>query len=184
MQKRIIHKRSGKIKMNKNYINDIKISSIKKFEQDFGESKINENVAVILISSYDNILEKEFDNARIVKFIFDDITDINDNSFNLFYAKKIHEFIDNTVHNCNELYVCCDSGESRSSAIVAATYRYLKKSDKKVWDDYKFHPNKLVYKLMCDEYNLNCSKLRLEYNYWINKRALKKKINSARKSKK
>jgi len=36
-------------------------------------------------------------------------------------ANKIHDFIDSVLNDYEQLYICCDSGESRSAAIAAAT---------------------------------------------------------------
>ena len=79
------------------------------------------------------------------------------------------------------MYVCCDSGVSRSSAIAAAILRKYNEDENIVWKDYNFKPNLFVYKTLCDEFNLNNNVLRLKHKENINKRVLKKKIMQSRK---
>jgi len=69
----------------------------------------------------------------------------------------IKDFIDSVLNDYEQLYICCDSGESRSAAIAAATYMNLGFSDKSIWKNCKYHPNKLVYKVMCMEYGIKIS---------------------------
>ena len=84
-------------------------------------------------------------------------------------SKKIKENADK-----NDIYICCDSGESRSIAIAAAVMRLYNRSDKIIWNNPHFHPNLLVYELMCKSMQLSCSKLRLWYNKKVSDYALKK----------
>lgn len=84
-------------------------------------------------------------------------------------SEKIKENTDKT-----DIYICCDSGESRSTAIAAALMRFYNQSDKKIWDNSHFHPNLFVYELMCKSMRLSCSKLRLWYNKKVSDYALKK----------
>ena len=85
--------------------------------------------------------------------------------------KKIKENADK-----NNIYICCDSGESRSMAIAAAVMRFYNRSDKIIWNNPHFHPNLLVYELMCKSMRLSCSKLRLLYNKKVSDYALKKAL--------
>ena len=84
-------------------------------------------------------------------------------------SEKIKESADKA-----DIYICCDSGESRSTAIAAALMRLYNQSDKIIWNNPHFHPNLLVYELMCKSMRLNCSKLRLWYNKKVSDYALKK----------
>ena len=49
-----------------------------------------------------------------------------------------------------DVFVCCDSGESRSPAVAAALMRSQGQSDLEIWDCPDYHPNVLVYKLVCE----------------------------------
>lgn len=163
---------------------NIKILSIKEFSLMVQENDKLDKTAAILISSYDDILKKLFCNVNAIKVVFEDTIILGERSFNLRLAKKIHNFVDDIFSDCEYLYICCDSGQSRSAAIAAAMYRYLGLKDKNIWKDYKYHPNKLVYKYMCREYGIRVSNLRIKYYCWLNNISLKNKIKSARKYKK
>lgn len=81
-----------------------------------------------------------------------------------------------------KLYICCDSGVSRSSAIAAAILRKFKENENLIWKNYNYQPNILVYKTLCDEFNLVNNAIVLRHKENINKKALKRKIAEARKA--
>lgn len=95
-------------------------------------------------------------------------------------AKKIHDFINTIDFNKYKLYICCDSGESRSATVACAILRKYKENENMIWKDYNYHPNILVYDILCKEFGLRNSKLRLKYKKYINKKALRDKINKSR----
>ena len=118
------------------------------------------NSFAILCSSY----EVRQLRCPSITLIFDDTTNKHHSgrfTKNMAYiiSEKIRENTDK-----KELYICCDSGESRSTAIAAAVMRFYNQSDKIIWKNPHFHPNLLVYELMCWSMQLNCSKLRLWYS--------------------
>lgn len=84
----------------------------------------------------------------------------------------IKEFLEKES-DFGRIYVCCDSGESRSTAIM----RYYGKSDKEIWTNYHYHPNLLVYKAQLYAFGIKVSKLWLRYLKYINNEALKRAIN-------
>lgn len=45
------------------------------------------------------------------------------------------------------IYFCCDSGESRSTALAAAWMHYSEQDEMRIWKNIKYHPNELVYYL-------------------------------------
>lgn len=128
---------------------DIEVLPIKNLYNVLQHSNTTNKCAIIM-SSYD-INEEKLNGIQNIYLQFDDIKDKNKNSFNENMAQQIHKFIDKNA-NYEKIYICCDSGESRSSAIAAATYKYLGTSDKIIWKNYHYHPNELVYKIMCNEY--------------------------------
>lgn len=138
-----------------------------------------DNCAVIMCSSYP-IDEKKVSGIKNKLFLeFDDIT--NTNSSTVFRTKDaltIKSFIDGLDDNIKVLYICCDSGESRSAALSAAIMRYLKMSDKSIWNNPYYHPNPLVYKIQCKAFGLFAPKIYVSQKVKKNKRALKKKINN------
>ena len=159
---------------------DIIVSSIKKAKLDLEKVNIN-NIKAIIISSYNNDIEKiPVENKLVLNF--DDITYTSLSSFSFSIAKKIHDFIDEINDKKYNLYICCDSGESRSSAIAACILRKNGEDENKIWKDYNYHPNILVYDILCKEFGLYNTKLRLKYKKYINDSALRKKIRKQRNS--
>ncbi len=155
------------------------ISSIKKAKLDLKKININ-NIKAIIISSYNNDIEIiPIENKLVLNF--DDITEISSSSFSPLIAKKIHSFIDKLDVKKDKLYICCDSGESRSPAIAACILRKNGENENQIWRNYNYHPNILVYKILCKEFGLHNTNLRLKYKKYINDFALKKKIKSSKK---
>lgn len=70
------------------------------------------------------------------------------------HAAIILEFFLSTPENA-DVFICCDSGESRSAAIAAALKRYQGESDGDIWNSKEYHPNMLVYGICCDVFGFN-----------------------------
>ena len=157
---------------------DVRVSSIKRAKEDLKEKNTN-NIKAIIVSSFDNDIDC-IDSINKLVLHFEDITTLNNQSFNKALAKKINEFVKEIDFEKYKLYVCCDSGVSRSSAIVAAILRKHKKNEKIIWTDYNYKPNVLVYKILCEEFGLKNSKIRIKYLEYINNKALKTEINKSR----
>ena len=157
---------------------EVKVESIKRLKYDINQIN-KDNIKVIISTSNRGDIESINDENKLI-LDYDDITNNNARAFNSSFAKRINNFVKEVDFSKQKLYICCDSGVSRSSAIAAAILRKYDQDENVIWKDYNYHPNLLVYKVMCDEFNLTNSKLRLYYKEKINKNALKKKIKSAR----
>lgn len=66
-------------------------------------------------------------------------------AFTSTHAAIILEFFLSTPTNA-DIFICCDSGESRSAAIASALKRYQGESESEIWNSKEYHPNTLVYK--------------------------------------
>ncbi len=96
------------------------------------------------------------------------------------HAEQIVTFL--SKENANEdLFVCCDSGESRSSAIAAAIQLAVGHDDRYIWDCVDYHPNQLVFEALCQKLGVNISKQAIKSRKEINNSALEKAILSGRK---
>lgn len=49
-----------------------------------------------------------------------------------------------------DVFVCCDSGESRSPALAAALLMFQGCNDSNIWKDSTYRPNRLVYNIACE----------------------------------
>ena len=160
---------------------ELNVSSIKKAREELKMSN-TQNVKIIIASSYEGNIENVEETNKLVLH-FDDVTTAGKNSFNKDIAGKINNFVKNIDFNKDKLYICCDSGVSRSSAIAAAILRKYKKNENVIWKNYNYQPNILVYKTLCDEFNLVNNAIVLKHKENINKKALKRKIAEARREK-
>jgi predicted protein tyrosine phosphatase len=158
---------------------DVKISSIKNAQTEF-KNIDTDNIKVIIASSYEKNIESIKDENKLVLY-FDDITTAGKNSFNRSIANKINTFVEKVDFSKDKLYICCDSGVSRSSAIAAAILRKYKRDENVIWKDYMYQPNIFVYKTLCDEFKLGNNYMRLRYKERLNKKALKRKIDESRR---
>lgn len=146
------------------------------------EVQNKDRCAAVLCSSYPSREEYKNGFSYSLFINFDDVIDENKaKSFNYDMAKEVAEFI-TKINGCDitDLYFCCDSGCSRSTALAAAFLRKNKKDEFVYWKNPMCNPNILVYKLMCKAFNVPITTFGLYFRKWINKRALKRAIGRAR----
>lgn len=156
----------------------IRVLSIKQANEEL-KSKDKEKIKIIIASSYQNDISG-INNEDKLLLNFDDINEKSENSFNSSMAIKINRFIENINFKQYELYICCDSGISRSSAIAAAILRKYNENEDIIWKNCNYHPNLLVYEELCKEFELKNSKSELKRKEKINANALRKQINKTR----
>ena len=111
---------------------------------------------------------KETDNSNVLYLHFFDVEEENPSmSFQDSEAEKIVLFLSRPTAN-EDLFVCCDSGESRSPAIAAAILLATGKTDQYIWESTEYHPNRLVFKKMCRKLGIHLTdhdiKKRVETN--------------------
>ena len=109
---------------------------------------------------------------------FADITDSTESSaFNKKIADEIAAYVKNLPAQLDTLFVCCDSGESRSTAMSAAIMRYNGMDEMLIWKNPHYHPNTLVYSMLCDALGVPVSKVELQAKHWTSEKALSDAIN-------
>lgn len=157
---------------------EIRVLPINKAKEELNRIK-DINFKVIIISSYESDIDSVTSDNKIVLH-FDDITYQSNHSFNSDLAFKIKEFVEDIDFEKDMLYICCDSGVSRSSAIAAAILRKYNEDEKVIWKDYTYSPNIFVYQILCNEFGLKTNALRIKHLKNINRKALKKQINKSK----
>lgn len=96
----------------------------------------------------DERVKAEF--GMCLELSFMDVADVNHvDAFCSVHAQKIMDFVQKLTPSVTDLYVCCNQGQSRSPAIVAALLRLSGRSDAAVWKNPFYHPNPLVYRCLC-----------------------------------
>ena len=158
---------------------NIKITSIKKLKYILEDIDCS-STGAILCSSYP--IQKEcFQKLHsFISFEFDDVLKSSSSSFNNNIANDIKNYVENVNRKIETLYICCDSGESRSSALAAAIIRYMGGSDKEIWRNPYYHPNTLVYRIQCETFGLKISHLKTKRLKYINDHTLKKAIHKTK----
>lgn len=138
-------------------------------------------VAVIAVSSYPIKTEKLNGFCRTLCMEFADTADIYDPlAFNRETADRIADFVKALPCDLDTLFVCCDCGESRSSAMAAAITVYNGKDDGNIWRDPRYRPNPMVYSLLCEAFGMPVTDEQLRMKQEANEKALSDLINTKR----
>lgn len=115
-----------------------------------------ERYAMILCSTHIERLKKAAqyaENCLIADFA--DLTDpTRSDTFHPEHAQGIKQFVASLSPQVTDLFICCDYGESRSPAIMAALLLASGKSDYRVWNNPHYHPNPLVFRELCLVYGI------------------------------
>ena len=135
-------------------------------------SESRKAVIILSQSNIDTQIFKYMD-AHIVLEVADTTVKNHHYSFGMEDAQKIKNFLAET-YDFENLYVCCDSGQSRSTATASAIMRSYGKSDKEIWQNPFYKPNTLIYKVLCRTLGKRVSDLKIRYLCHINDKALKR----------
>lgn len=157
---------------------EIMICPIKQLYQ-YAEDGDMSDVAILAVSSYDIEQEnlKAFCNTLCLNFA--DVSNGKDfSAMSNDVAMKIADYIKNLPKQLDTLFVCCDSGESRSTAMAATIMRHNGMDEMKIWKNPHYHPNPLVYKLLCNAFGFQVSDEDVAEKVAINNKALLDAINS------
>lgn len=156
-------------------INEVKIASIKAVRATVKSSIPLDHAAIIACSSYPIPQEALSEIGPQLLLHFDDTADPHRTAiFTPKLAEAVKRFLCDSGKHIATLYVCCDSGESRSAAIAAAILRSCGQSDAPVWRNPKFHPNPLVYRLQCEAFHIRVSAIGLKWRIRLNRRAFRR----------
>lgn len=122
----------------------IHICPIKEFYLWVEQMEDYQRVAAVLCTTND-IEYYKLTGLQYLHVSFADITDeARLDAFRPEQATRIRDFVDNLLDG-TDLYLCCDSGESRSAALASALMHYLGQDEMVVWKNIKYHPNQLTY---------------------------------------
>lgn len=129
------------------------VFSTKDLKEDCIIISINDTDCSTVIFDNKNILD-------ILKVTFDDLEKKSKNKENKYklidihIAKEIKSFVDKFKNKVNHIVVHCTAGVSRSAATACVVSRYLNGTDNHIFSCGEYHPNKLVYKTMCEAFEL------------------------------
>ncbi len=133
---------------------DIQICPVRKLYDIAAEADLGE-CAAIVVSSYEIIEEKLSGLKHILTMNFDDVETRNHiNAFNDEQADQMQTFVDGLPESLDTLFICCDSGESRSPAIAAAIMEHKGLDHMAIWKNPKYHPNLHVCAMLCTSFDI------------------------------
>lgn len=136
------------------------------------------DVAVLAVSSYDIKMDKLKVFCKTLCLNFADITQaFAPCAFTKNTAQRIAAYVKELPARLDTLFVCCDSGESRSTAMSAAIMRYHKMDEMKIWKNPHYHPNPLVYSLLCEALGVPASDAEVQEKLRINEKAFSDAVN-------
>ncbi len=157
------------------WVNDMKLSESKEMQImpikklcSLFEKKPSCSGAIVIICSrneFDKSCLKAFD-AYLVLEIDDTLMEESRYAFKERDGETVKSFLEENK-DFEKLFVCCDSGESRSTALAAAILKHFGKSDREIWENPYFHPNMLVYRNQLRAFGRETVKLKILY---LNKR--------------
>lgn len=86
---------------------------------------------------------------NVLSLSFMDVDENHPYAFKSEDANAIIDFVSSSVNRgIKEFYVCCDAGESRSPAIVAALTEAYGFHSENIWNNCNYRPNMHVYRVM------------------------------------
>lgn len=124
-------------------VNNIFISPAKAVRYDLQDKTLD-----FIICSDDAFPEAIGCNNILFLHFLDIENDKSSLAFQSKHAREIIRFLSRNGAN-EELFVCCDAGESRSPAIAVAINLAIGKSDMPIWESSEYHPNQLVFQKLC-----------------------------------
>lgn len=152
---------------------NVQICPVRELYRIAADADLSETAAII-VSSYPVKTDALGDLASRIIFGFADTVEAGrDDAFDREAARQIRDFVEGLPRDLDTLFVCCDSGESRSSAMAAAIMRFCGMDEWRVWDDPKYHPNRLVYTLLCRELGMDVSAFDVFMRRMRNRRAFR-----------
>lgn len=115
--------------------------------------EIEGSSAYYILCSVEEPYENDYPNSIAVAFLDTEVPS-HPRAFTQEMANQIIDFFKSTPSDA-DVFVCCDSGESRSAAIAAALMRSQGLDDQVIWQEKHYHPNIYVYSVMCKSLDLS-----------------------------
>ena len=125
--------------------------------KEISQGHIFPNVALIEVSGEMPFITYDFGNfGKRLKLIFEDVNNPADPAgMTIHQADEIATFVHSLRDDTEAIYVSCEAGISRSSAIAAAIYRFYNMDDSVIWNDWQYRPNMLCYQLVLKAFGLS-----------------------------
>lgn len=150
---------------------NIQICPIKRLYQILAESTTGKCGAIISSAS-----ELDTEKLRGISYVFRQYEDLDyecpGRSFSSEDAKAFAAYVKGLA-DVDTLYCCCDAGESRSPAVVAALMRYFGLDDLQIWRNPHYHPNLLVFEMLAAALGAAVSDEEKDFRFYTNQQAFR-----------
>ena len=100
-----------------------------------------------------DILKIKFDDIWDIEFVDSTVSSRQCKLFTKQDAEEILSFFYSIKNKIGILLVSCDAGISRSAAVAASLLKIFKDDDTEIYNNPRFHPNPMIYRIILDTYN-------------------------------
>lgn len=160
----------------------LSICPVKLFLQKLSRAKQVSSIAAILCTTRE-INYRKLRGIPYLQLEFDDVLE-GEMAFDINHARRIALFLDaieKDKPHINRVYICCEAGVSRSTAVVAAILDANgQNSEEIIFQNPLYHPNMLVYEVLARELGVKVTPRRLKKLKRASERAFKKAVGEAR----
>lgn len=138
-----------------------------------------ETIGIFLTANAEGCEEWAFLDDVLIVDVRDTENSLDPRIFSLEHGKLVQAFLQKNK-SAGRICVCCDSGQSRSTAMAAAITRYFGADDLCIWENPKYHPNLSVYEQQLLAFGIEVSKDELRHLRTVSDNALHEAIRRSR----
>lgn len=131
---------------------------------------------VAIISATDEIDRSRITVPYILEIYEDLDREIPGRSLSAEAADRFAAFIRSIPQTTQQVFCACNAGQCRSAAVAAAVHLYFGMDDMKIWEDPQYHPNPLVFSMLCESLHIPMTDAMLDYRLETNAQAFRKAI--------
>lgn len=138
-----------------------------------------ETVGIFLTANAEGREEWAYLDDVLILDVHDTLNERDAKVFTEVHGRQVRSFLQRNK-TAAQIFVCCDSGQSRSTAMAAAIVRYFGGDDRFIWEDPRYHPNTLVYGQQLAAFGIDASEEELARFRQISDDALSAAIRKSR----
>ena len=138
-----------------------------------------ETVGIFLTANAQGIEEWAYLDDVLILDVHDTLNERDAKVFTEAHGRQVRSFLQRNK-TAAQICVCCDSGQSRSTAMAAAIVRYFGGDDLFIWEDPRYHPNTVVYRRQLAAFGIEISEEEAARLRQISDEALSNAIRKTR----
>ena len=138
-----------------------------------------ETVGIFLTANAEGCEEWAYLDDVLILDVCDTVNERDPKVFTEAHGRAVTAFLEKNK-TAGRICVCCDSGQSRSTAMAAAIVRYFGGDDLFIWEDPHYHPNTVVYGRQLAAFGTEVSGEELAWRSSVSEEALHAAIRRSR----